>query len=138
MWIDPLLIIPTIIVAKARGQYTEFWHGTSSAGNSTYNQLADAEDMEDLVDDIEDPANADSVEMVENDSLRLPTKDFTRIKYPMNGVLYVVVNTLFWYNIIYKYFELYNFLVTFRATPFLLCTNSLKKETRGYQSQYFP
>ena len=65
MWIDPLLIIPTIIVAKARGQYTEFWHGTSSARTSTYNQLADAEDMEDLVDDIEDPANADSVEMVE-------------------------------------------------------------------------
>ena len=31
MWIDPLLIIPTIIVAKARGQYTEFWHGKFSA-----------------------------------------------------------------------------------------------------------
>ena len=63
MWIDPLLIIPTIIVAKARGQYTEFWHGTFSADNATYNQLVDTEDVEDLVDDVEDPANADGIEL---------------------------------------------------------------------------
>ena len=62
MWIDPLLIIPTILVAKMRGQYAEFWHGVSNASNSTYDQLADAEDTEDLVD-AEDPTNADGIEI---------------------------------------------------------------------------
>ena len=60
---------------KQEANTLNFWHGTFSADNATYNQLVDTEDMEDLVDDIEDPANVDGIELVKGLILRLPTKD---------------------------------------------------------------
>merc|ERR1712146_522315 len=50
LWIDPLLIIPTILIAKSRGQLNEFWHGSSSGqrSDSNYSQV-NSEDEESLL-----------------------------------------------------------------------------------------
>jgi signal peptide peptidase-like 2B len=49
LWINPLLIIPTILIAKSRGQLGEFWYGTSNdQSNSNYSQ-ANSEDEESLL-----------------------------------------------------------------------------------------
>ena len=76
MWIDPLLIIPTILIAKSRGQFHEFWYGTSEDSNdgrnnndnNDYSQVGmeDEESLLNSANNMDDDEAGMMVEMIDD------------------------------------------------------------------------